>query len=479
MRKATTKATTKTAKTKTAKPAGEAAVKETKPKGSAKKKDAPLVLEDPDLLPPIVYKSRIGGGLEEKSKSLMKMAKNVRDSINIISERSKKRPVNLQTPAQLRRAIMPYDELSFQFMLGSIGFRAPVAIEIVAPEKIGATTFVMDLIGRIADMGCYSGYCECEGKPMSDRRIKRLLDRDPSVAVMKMNSVMWANARTLAEFDNTLRKTVVDLRKRCDADPVTKGNPIFFIADPWGALMSKGEAKGNSDWGLAANAKPEDPKDTTDGSNFEHAKHAQGMARWLPAFMEKYNCTVIFVNKQNDKIEMTASPLPSYMQPSPIKNDTRIGGRALKRLCAYRLTMMKLGDIREKTGEKRTYGHHVRMMAVANSYGPRDRTCEFSIYFDLHDDRPGYQAPGLSFDNRTASWMVSKKFLGTTSTDDLYTCDALGCVAVSPEELVASLRQHPQHYNYIGAQLGIEGYESMPTVEAAVLSDEETLIVPN
>jgi hypothetical protein len=157
---------------------------------------------------------------------------------------------------------------------------------------------------------------------------------------------------------------------------------------------------------------------------------------------------------------MNKAPTPSFLAPSPLKNDTRIGGRALRQLCPYRMTMLRIGDIRSKTGEKEVYAFHVRMMLIKNSYGPRDRTCEFTIYFDNHEDRPDYQAPALSFADRTAAWMVKRKLLGTTVEKELYTCDALGCVAVPAEQLYAALKAHPDHLEYIGSQMGIEGYSS-------------------
>tara|TARA_R110002110_G_scaffold8326_9_gene41900 strand:- start:647 stop:2218 length:1572 start_codon:yes stop_codon:yes gene_type:complete len=426
-----------------------------KPAKSAKK--TTVRLEDPDKMKPLVFKKRFPN--KDKSKVLNKMTVGVRASVDVLSERSQKRPVKLYTPAMLRRTLVPYDEIYFQHILDSIGFRTPSAVELVAPEGIGSTTWVWDFIGRLSDMGCYSIYIECEDKMMSDRRIKRLLDRDPKVATLKLNSVVISEARSLDQLDEVIRQTVKETRKRCDNDPETKGNPIFVFPDPWGALMSKGEAKGNSEWGLGATAKKEKTKDTTAGSNFEHAKHAQGMARWLPSFMKENNASVFFINKQNDKVDMTSSPLPSYMAPSPLKNDTRIGGRALKRLCGYRMTMLKLGDLREKTGLKRVYGYNVRMMMVKNSYGPRDRTCEFTILFDKHEDTAEYQAPGLTYANQTCAWMVARKFLGTTVERDLYTCDALGCVAVDAETLYAALKADEDNLSYIGSQLGIEGYE--------------------
>lgn len=420
------------------------------------KTPAELQIEDPDKFQPLLLKPRVDAG--NRVKVLSKMTENIRKSIDVLHERSKQRPIRLFTPAMLRRNMIPYGELQFQNMLGSIGFRYPLAIEIIAQEGVGSTTFVFDWISRLLDMGCYAIYCECEGKQMSDKRIKRIMDRDPKLAVIKVNSIEYTEARSLPQFDDTLRKTVEDLRKRCDSDPETKGNPIFFFADPWSGLMSKSEAVGNTDWGLAANAKKEAPKDTVDGSNFGHSKHAQGMARWLPAFMEKNNTTVVFINKQNDKVDMAAKPLPSYMAPSPLKNDTRVGGRAMKRLCAYRMTMMSTTDIRAKDGNKEVYGHVLRVMLLKNSYGPRGRTCDMTLFFDRHEDTEDYQAPAFTYADRTATWMVTNKFLGTTVEKDLYTCDALGCVAVKPEELMRALHTHPEHIEYIGGQLDIEGY---------------------
>jgi hypothetical protein len=417
----------------------------------------PVRLEDPNKLSPLLFKPRVSAA--GKPAMVTGMVENVRKSISVLNERSKKKPVQLFTPAMLRMNILPYPALYFQQMLDSLGFRYPCAIEIIAPEHLGSTTFVFDWIGHLIDMGCYAIYCECEGKQMRDSQILRLMDRDPKLALLKLNAVEFTKARSVAQLDETLRQTVKDLRKRCDSNPETKGNPIFFFADPRSALMSKSEAKGNSDWGLAANAKAEEAKGTDEGSNFEHAKHDQAMARWLPAFMEEHNCTVVFVNKQNDKIDMEQKRGPAaYATPSPLKNDTRLGGRALKRLCGYRITMLKLNDIRDKKGDKKEYGHHIRLMLIKNSFGPRARTCDASIYHDQYQDREDYQAPAFSFADRTAAWMASRKFLGTTVENDLYTCDAVGCVAVPPEEFMDALRANPQHLEYLGGQLDIEGY---------------------
>ena len=420
-----------------------------------------------------------------RPKVVAKMAENVRKSIEILRERSKQRPLQLFTPAMLRRHIIPYNELAFQYVLGSIGLRYPSTVEIIAEEKTGSTTFVMDWIGRLVDFGCYSVYIECEGKMMDDKRIKRLMDRDPDRATEKMNAVAWAAARSLSELEYCMRQEAAELRKRCDKVPETKGNPIFVFVDYVGALMSKGEAKGNTDWGQPANAKKETPKDTSEGKIMEHANHLTGVTRWLPSFLTKYNCMVVFVSKQSDKVETSKKPgKPSFSFDDPSKNDTRIGGRSLKRVCAYRFTLTKLGDLQAKDGFREVYGHNIRIKGLPSSYGPPYRYCDATIYYDRLADRPGFRAPGFSYDDRTAMWLATRKFLGITVDNGLYTCDLVGCVAVTAGELMDALRAHPEHLEYVGAQLGIEGFaKPVEHVEPAVIDEdqpeeEEAPVVP-
>lgn len=433
-----------------------ASEKPSKPKG--KKADEEIRLEDPDNSPPVVFRPRHKP--QEQNKTVLNMVKNVRKSVEVLSDRSKKKPVKLFTPAMLRNSMTNHHSLYFQNMLGATGFRYPSVIEVVAAESIGSTTFVFDWIGNLIGDGCYVTYCECEGKQMKTSQIKRILDRDPVAALTKLNAIAFTSARSLAQLDEVIRQSVAEMRKRCDSDPYTKGNPVYVFVDPRSALMSQGEAKGNSDWGVDEKQK-ESPKETDAGSNFEHAKHDQAMARWLPAFTEKYNCVIVLVSKQNDKVDMEKRKGPaSFAAPSPTKNDTRLGGRAFKRLSAYRITMLKMQDIREKKGDKREIGHVVRFTLIKNSYGPRSRICEATVYHEGYEDREDYQAPAITFDERTAAWMANNKFLGVTVEKDLYTCDAVGCVAVPPAELMKAFYASKTNVDYLGGCLSIEGYQA-------------------
>lgn len=422
----------------------------------APRKTAGTVIEDPDNLPVLRFKKKFS--LAETSEVVAKMADNVRKSVDIVANRSKTRPVSLLTPAMLRKMLFEYEDIFFQQAIGAIGFRVPSVIEIIAPEHVGKTTFCFDFIGRLAASGCYSLYIECEGKMMSDKRIKRLMHPEKKTAAALMNTVTFATARTLVECDEVIVKTVQELRKRCDDNADTKGNPIWIFIDPWSGLMSSAEAKGRNTWGLGATAKKETAKDAGTGSNMGHAKHAQIMKRWLPDFLEKNNAVCVFVNHQNAKVDMGGFKPPGLPAPSESSNDTTIGGRALRQFSSYRFIMTSKGDIKDK--DRTPIGLNVSVNVKKNSYGPRGRKTTFSLFFDRQRDTTTHYAPTISYAAATAEWMAQNRLLDTTVNNGLYTCDTLGCVAVTPEVLYEKLKQDYDQLNFIGATLGIEGYES-------------------
>jgi RecA/RadA recombinase len=443
-------------------PAKKAAKKTAKKAAKTAKKTAGMTLEDPDQLPQLVFKKRFTP--EESGGVYNKMAENVRKSIDVVSNRSKTRKVNLLTPAMLRKMLMPYDEIVMQHALGAIGVRVPSVIEVIAPEHVGKTTFCFDLIGRLVMSGCHVIYIECEGKMMKDTHIKRILHRDKKTATALMNAVVFATARTLVECDEVIRKTVADVRTRCDSNPETKGNPIFVLVDPWSGLMSSAEAKGNSDWGLGATAKKEAPKDAGTGSNMGHAKHAQILKRWLPNFLEVNNAVAMFFNHQNQRVDMGGFKRPGMPPPPESTNDTTIGGRAFRQFASYRFIMLPAGEIRDR--DKKIVGFKVAAHVKKNAYGPRSRKWEFEIYFDSYVDTATTYDQVLSYGESTASWMAKNRILDTTVSNNLYTCDALGCVAVTGRELYNALMANHDKLSFVGAALGIEGYESEVTAEA-------------
>jgi RecA/RadA recombinase len=447
---------------KTAKKAAKKAAKKTTTKRSES-----VNIEDPDALPPIVFRRKF----DDKSASdiYTRQVSNVRKSIETLANRSKTRPLNMHTPATFRKMLFPYDDIYFQSMLGSVGIRNQSVIEFIAPEAVGKTTFCFDMIGRLAEAGCYTVYIECENKPMDTSRIKRLLSRDKKKATLFLNMVQLVSARQLIECDEIIRRSVADLRKRCDEDPATKGNPIYVFIDTWSSLKSSSEAQGQSTWGLSSTAKKADVKDTGTGSNMGHSKHAQAMKRWLPEFMDTYNASIVFFNHQNVKVDMSGFKSP--VMQSEKDNDTTIGGRGLRQIASYRFVMTSAGPVKNK--QKKNIGIHVNIKMRKNAYSAPGRSCGMTIFYDDHADTGTEYDDTLTFADKTAEWMAQEKLLGTTVTDGRYTCDTLGCVGVTAKRLYDALKADPANVQFLGSALGIEGYSDTSFVPAARSEDSE------
>ena len=69
--------------------------------------------------------------------------------------------------------------------------------------------------------------------------------------------------------------------------------------------------------------------------------------------------------------------------------------------------------------------------------------------------------------------MAENGILGTRVTDKLFTCDTLGCVAVTADELHAAIKQRPDVVQFIGTQLKIEGYTHVPMRTAPIKDADE------
>jgi len=413
--------------------------------------DLNSLLEDPDKLPTLSY-----GGSEKQAipeSAHLSVVKGIRASMDKLANKAKTRPIILLTPAMLRKKTVDVQEIMFQQALGSIGLRVPGVMQIVAPEHVGKTSFLYWLMGTIMRQGCGAIYVECEGKQMEGSRAQRLVSRDKRQANLLFNGIVHTTARSLLEFENKFKALVVEQRKILDTIPEKRGMPVFVFADPWSGLMSASESLGNTTYGMNPKDRAAVAKDTGTGSNFGHSKIAQGVKRWLPAFLEENNAMLCVIGAQNDKIVMNKHAAPT----SASKNDTTLGGHAWKQIAAYRMVFTVIENLKDKKTNTQ-YGIRVKMTIIKNSYGPPFRACTFCIYYDRQHDTDTHYGRTLSFEEDTAKWMAANSILGTNVTNKLYTCDSLGCVAVSPEELHAALHSNPEMMTQVGTLLGIEGY---------------------
>jgi hypothetical protein len=79
-------------------------------------------IEDPDNLPPLVFKRRFDA--TSAPAVYATMTENVRKSIDVVSNRSKTRRINLLTPAMLRKMLFEYDDIFMQYALSRLWLRS-------------------------------------------------------------------------------------------------------------------------------------------------------------------------------------------------------------------------------------------------------------------------------------------------------------------------------------------------------------------
>lgn len=391
------------------------------------------------------------------------MVASMREGLDQIISRAKTKQVSFLSPEQMVKTIIPLDELQLQHAIGSVGLRAGVMFELIAPEHVGKTTLVANWMGKFALQGCQSLYIECEGKQMDPNRFLRCMHTDRRVAARAFKLVTFTEARTLLQAEHIMNVWVKEARKRADQDPRFAGKPLIVVVDPWGKLMSEGEAEGYSDFGKnAKQLSAAKVKETGKASNLGHSKYAHAWVRRLPSWLKDYNVLLIIVQHQNEHIDMGSY---SPVTVSDAKNDTVIGGKAFAQLAAYRATLTSAGQW--AMSDNTVVGNKLRLMFIKNSYGPKFRSADLRLKFEHHSDTPAHFDPVTYYGFGLADWMAARGILNTKLSDKLYTCDTLGRVAVTAEALEAALKQRPDVVKFIGTQLKIEGYAHVPMVTEA------------
>lgn len=414
----------------------------------------------------------------------------VRKSMSSLSESGDKRPVRLFSPATMRKTLMPLEDIYEQYAFGSVGLRYPSLVRINGAESTSKTTYLLHLAGQWLARACPVVYIDCENKMLPESRVCALLCRDKVRARMFNNMIYWSAAEQLVQFDAVLRTTLEEARKNCDNNPHTRGNPILVIGDTWTTLMATGEAQGRSDWGLEVKKSPakqpaakqaknpaKTPKkveliDTGSGSNFGHAKHSQGMKRWLPALLRKYNAMLVLATHQTESISMMPGvpPTPAY------KNTNCTGRKGLDAIASYTVVLSRAGDVKRTDGT--VIGSVVRAYVAKNSHGPGARSFYFENMSDdlMHTDTE-WDDP-VVFGERTSAWMAQSGLIGTTVSKKRYSCGAIGATSCTGRDFYSRLLTQGDMLDRMGAALDIEGYATLAETSRAAavsrVSDAET-----
>ncbi len=437
---------------------------------------------DKPFVAPLIMSSSLDLFADEDQTEEMVDA--MREGLDVITSRAKNKQVAFLSPEQMLKTIIPLDEIGLQHALGSVGFRAKTMLELIAPEHVGKTTLIANWLGKFGLQGCQALYIECENKQMDPNRFLRCMHPDRKIASRVFKLVTFTAARTLLEAEHQMNVWAPEARARADKNPFFAGKPLIVVVDPWGKLMSSAEAEGYSDFGKSAaalkpGAKPPKAKksakvkETGQASNLGHAKYAHAWTRRLPAWLGKYNVFLIVVQHQNEHIDMGSF---SPVSVSDQKNDTAIGGKAFAQLAAYRATLTSAGQW--SLSDNTVIGNKLRLMFIKNSYGPKFRSMDLRLKFEHHDDTPTHFDPVTYYSYGTADWMVENSILNAKLSDRLYTCDTLGCVAVTADDLHTALKARPDVIKFIGTQQKIEGYAHIPIAACETPDEHPEAIAP-
>jgi len=401
-------------------------------------------------------KARKGPRLVVGSKDVMsdtKFTENVHKSFKSINARAKTRPIEILHTADLYKTQIPMNHLLYERLFRNRGWPTAGLVQVIGEERIGKTTLMMDIIGRImTGSGCPCAYIGCEGKFMSPTHAQRILHRDPVIAEKVHDKVVWMKATTLKQMHDNLEHFAKSTREHYPVEV-----PIVAVVDPWGKLKSPAEEGGTTEYGMTAAAKKKaKKKDVGEASNLGHAKWSASWTRRLPEFLEKNNMLLFVVGHQDVKIDMNARP--GSIPTAKRSNETTIGGKAMKQLSSFIFTVTKQKNL--DTPSKQPMGHTVELHTTKNSYGAPRQSAFVNIKFDFYEDDPGvWMESPVDLDTPFSESMLGDPVLGVTATNQLYSCLDLGLKGVSAREFSEALHANPEVHDRLARTMQISGYE--------------------
>ena len=381
------------------------------------------------------------------------------DAILAMSERRKNRPTAFKTLTEIRRSMIPIRSFRMQYALGCYGLPEATLIEIIGGDHIGKSTLVHWLLGGAMLEGVPASLQETENKPLTADWAMRAMHHDPATARKMMSRLkIFPQVFELDQMEKNMEDWAKVMREEVG---VPLSTPIVMAVDSWSKLMNQSEAAGFYDYGDNMDAEQKKKrKDTNEGSNFVHAKWAQAWCRKLPSFLARYNMTLILVSHQNDAVDMSGGKT-SFMTPEAgnLYNKKKIGGRAFNQNAAVQLIMSRTGLAKDSSGDK--VGAVIKMRVDKNSYGPNNRTMEWILRNDKFVDTEDHIEQSLVFHEDLGKWMTDEKLLGVTASRKRFTCDDLGLINATSEELEAALYARPDVMNSLGRDLKIRGYNDV------------------
>ena len=383
-----------------------------------------------------------------------------------VYEKEKNKPAGFRSMAQIRQAMVPFRNFYYQAGWGSYGLPQSGVQDIIGGEGLGKSTLAMTEVGWSMMGGCPCLVLEAESKALAPDRVLRCLSTDPNLAYKMLQHIWSDTIHSLEEMDDKINKWVGVMRGRIVGDNklsvcVPLDTPLVIVVDSWSKLMSPDEAKGFYGYGKEMDADEKKKfKATGTASNLGHAKFAAHWCRRLPFFIASNNVVMILIHHQTDKIDMSGG-VSSFMsaETSALYNKNHVGGRSINQNAAMQVILARKSLA--KDAQNNPTGTIIRARIDKNSFGPTNRTMEWELRNEHRRDTSSYLEPALIFDSSMAMWLANNKHLGITANLKRYTCEQLGVMGASAEELCSVFHARQDIMDKLGKQLNIVGYNNI------------------
>ena len=360
------------------------------------------------------------------------------------------------------------DAINLQWALGFKEFAPGTIMEILGGDGIGKTTFVMTLMGmfmRNANAPCLFVNSEGSAKRLDDDRMASCLSTDKETAYNYLSTISFDRGTALKETLENIDEWVKSMRG--DKVGVPIDIPLIVAIDTISKLVPPSEARA-----LGFKEKTESVKGLGESSNLEFSKLMHEWCRSRATFLEDNNVFMIIVSHQNDKIDMSRSPMAAFMSDEykAANNKVKIGGRALNQSAAIQVSLTRIKG--EKDSNNKLESHIISMKVLKNSLGPDSRTCTYKLRVENKMDTDTEFEPAIDFYATTAELFTIEEIFGTKETRKRYTCDALGLQGLTAYEFGKALHEDAKLKKRIGETLHIRGYSTRPSSLEALHIDE-------
>lgn len=351
----------------------------------------------------------------------------------------KNRDTDFKRASDIKPATITLPPFALQFLFQSRTINQGSILEIIGPEGCGKSTLALTL-AAYAMNECRASvlWLNADTKDMLPERIMRIMSPYPLTGKMMMDNLKVFRPHSLDQMWETMLLFVRQERgllkkagKRAVSLPINQ--PLVVIVDPFGRLMSPGEAEGFQLYGSYMEEKDKKKAEgLLSGSNFEHAKFAARWTRRLGYLCDAMNVILIVVSEQNTKIDMSG-PGPGFSLPESYvqsHNKTKLGGGALNKAAAYQVILGLTGMLKDSAGN--IVGRAIRARMDKNSHGASSAEIVYGLHEMTPLDSPGYLEPALQFDSTLAELIMAAKNTDLTAGQCVYNWPSQSLNGVPP-----------------------------------------------